>query len=186
MRIKLVARVMALIIVVAFCGWMITMMTIGMPGTRVTELPLYPTHGDGRLDSQMRSTVYQPYLPAIIPMTLVLITGLGFLHDRVTAFAWIGIGLLVVIGFPLIFGLGIVCWGIAALLVVPLSVIQSEISGKRVWLIAGGMGTASLLWGAWAFQGGAFGWMTLAAGGISLLLLAWLAIQSHQQQAMMP
>lgn len=183
MSIKMGVRLAALLSVLVFCGYMLYMLIGGATFSGVSEQTVYDRQGNPVIGDHFESTKREPYLPAMLPLTLALIAGMGFLYDRLMPLAWIGIGLLALTGFPLIFGLGIFCWGLAASLVAPAGIIQAQISKHRVWLLAGAVGTLILLWGGWAFRGGAIGWMALAAGAIYVLLLAWLIIQSRPQQA---
>ena len=185
MRIKLWARVFALIITLIFALGMLYLMMIGWGGV-TTVAEEQPVVGDQELTTYLGRFERQPYPPSVMPFVIAVIILCGLLNERLLVLAWIGMGIMTLIGLMLIFGPGIICWGLVMLLTVPMSLIQWQQSGNARWLIVGMVGALLLIWGGSTMMRGLLGWLWLPSGVISALLLAWLFAQSRQQKAMMP
>jgi hypothetical protein len=185
MSLKIGARAVGVVLVAIFGLWCAQMLIRGTHTYEATEERVVIENGVERVEPSQARPVRQSQTGAVVLLVGLLLIGIGLSRDAAMPAAWLGWGLMVLLGVPLIFNVGLLMLSMAGLLALPLSILQWQISDRRGWLIAGWVGAALLLGEGWLLRltpSGA-GLMMVAIGVMMVVILAWIQFHPEQQAA---
>ena len=167
MTVKQIARLVALLMVIALAIWGLYLLIVGLPSTNVPRVPPGEPLPPGLI-------LYMPYHGALYSLLALALVAIGLMRDRWLPLAWVGLLLHLIIGGLLIWGMGIFYIAATGGLALLVGVLQWQVTHQAKWLLAAWAGVVIVLVSGALLLGTVFGPPILVVGILLGLLLVGL------------
>ncbi len=161
------ARLTAYLFLAALAAWDLWLLLVGTPTPYYSEtLP-----GSQGLVTNVIYQRYPPALPALVALAVVV---LALLRDNWLRLAWLGLLTHLIWGGLLLFSRGLYYVAATGVIIVPVALLQWQVTGERRWLWVAWAGPAILLLVGALMSWNWLGYASLGAAIVASVLLVVL------------